>query len=146
MALELALSAPGHMEPVVVERNGQLVSLSVPSEPQPFAALGYPPEPVIIGTVSPGMPAEKAGLCPGDTIVSVNGQQLESPYQLSELIQQSEGTHCAGDSSRGGGRPENGDHSRSGAIPATECRAGRSASRFRFATSSQAVFAAGSVR
>ena len=102
VALELALSAPGHMEPVVVERNGQLVSLSVPSEPQPFSALGYPPEPVIIGMVSPGMPATKAGLSPGDTMVSVNGEKLESPYQLSELIQRSEGHPLALEILRGG--------------------------------------------
>lgn len=91
VALELALSPPGHAESVVVERNGQTVSLSVPSEPQPFTALGYPPEPVFIGTISPGLPAEKAGLAPGDTIVSVDGEKLDSPYQLSDLIQRSQG-------------------------------------------------------
>ncbi len=91
IALELALSPPGHTEPVVVERKGQLISLSVPSDPQPFAVLGYPPEPVVIGMVNAGMPAGKAGLTAGDTIVSVDGQKLESPYQLSELIQRSGG-------------------------------------------------------
>ena len=91
VALELALSPPGHIEPLVVDRNGQLVSLSVPSEPQPFTVLGYPPEPVVVGMVSAGLPAGKAGLSIGDTIVSVDGNNLASPYQLSDIIQRSQG-------------------------------------------------------
>ena len=52
VALELALSAPGHSLPVKIERNGQLLTTSVQSEPQPFNALGYPAEPVVVGAVS----------------------------------------------------------------------------------------------
>jgi regulator of sigma E protease len=95
VALELALSPPGREKPVVVERNGQPVSLTVTSEPQPFAVLGYPPEPVVIGMISPGLPAEKAGLAANDTIVSVDGEKLDSPYQLSDLIQRSQGHSLA---------------------------------------------------
>ena len=88
VALELALSAPASEQPVVVERDGQLVSLSVSSTPQPFAALGYPADPVIVGTVNPEMPAGKGGLLPEDVIVGVDGVQLRSPFELSEIIQQ----------------------------------------------------------
>lgn len=91
VALELALSAPGRSVPVVVDRQGQQVPLSVASEPQPFTALGYPAEPAVIGLVSPGLPAEKAGLAPGDTILTVDGEPLASPYQLSDMIQRSQG-------------------------------------------------------
>jgi regulator of sigma E protease len=88
VALEIALSSPGSLQPVVVERGGQRVSLSVETAQQPFATLGYPAEPVIVGRVSPGLPAEKAGLMPDDVILSVNGQKLRSPYELSDMIQQ----------------------------------------------------------
>jgi len=91
IALELALSAPGRSEPVVVEREGRRISLTVQSEMQPFAVLGYPAEPTLIGVVSSGTPAERAGLMVGDTIVAADGQPIRSPYQLSELIQQNGG-------------------------------------------------------
>jgi regulator of sigma E protease len=89
--LELALSAPGSSEPVVVERNGQRVSLTVTSDMQPAAVLGYPAEPAVVGTVTAGMPAETAGLMPGDRIVALERESVDSPYQLSELIQRRNG-------------------------------------------------------
>jgi regulator of sigma E protease len=91
IALELALSAPGRSEPVVVERQGQRVSLSVKSDVQPFAVLGYPAEPVLVGGLVSGAAAEGAGLMVGDAILSANGQRIQSPYQLSEFIQQNGG-------------------------------------------------------
>jgi regulator of sigma E protease len=89
--LELALSAPGHMEPVVVDRGGQSVSLDVQAEPQPFVSTGYPAEPTIVGSVAHNLPAEAAGLMPGDTIVAANGQPVISPLRLSEIIQENKG-------------------------------------------------------
>ena len=47
VALELALSARDAAIPVVVERQGQRISLSVKSDVQPFSVLGYPAEPVL---------------------------------------------------------------------------------------------------
>jgi regulator of sigma E protease len=91
IALELALSAPGRSVPVVVERAGQRVSLSVASDVQPFEVLGYPAEPVLVGTVVSGGAAEAAGLMPGDSIVAADGQEMQSYLQLSEFIQQNEG-------------------------------------------------------
>jgi regulator of sigma E protease len=91
LALELALSAPGHSEPVTIERNGQLITTSVESEPQPFAVIGYPAESVIVGSVAHGLPAEKAGLKESDVIVAANGQKLMAPSQFSEIVQQSGG-------------------------------------------------------
>ncbi len=91
VALELALSAPGRSEPVTIERGDRLITTSVASEPQPFAVLGYPPEPVIVGSVAPGLPAQHAGLKEGDNIVSADGQLLMAPSQFSEVVQQSAG-------------------------------------------------------
>ena len=91
LALELALSAPGHSEPVTIERNDQLITTSVESEPQPFTVIGYPAEPVIVGSVAHGLPAEKAGLKEGDVIVAASGQKLMAPSQFSEIVQQSAG-------------------------------------------------------
>src|SRR5260370_23939711 len=91
VALELALSAPGHSEPVTIERDGRLITTSVTSEPQPFAVLGYPAEPVVVGSVAHGLPAEPAGLKEGDVIVSANGQHLTAPSEFSEIVQQSGG-------------------------------------------------------
>jgi regulator of sigma E protease len=89
--LELALARPGSSEPVVVERNGQRVSLSVSSDVEPFAVLGYPAEPVLVGDLASGGAAESAGLMVGDEIVSANGQSIKSHVRLSEFIQESGG-------------------------------------------------------
>jgi regulator of sigma E protease len=91
VALELALSAPGHSEPVTIERDDHLMTTSVETEPQPFAVLGYPAEPVIVGSLVRGMPAERGGLKEGDVIVAANGQHLTAPSQFSEVVQQSGG-------------------------------------------------------
>lgn len=91
VALELALSAPGHSEPVTIERDDRLITSSVESQPQPFAVIGYPSEPVIVGSLARGMPAERAGLKEGDVIVAASGQHLEAPSQFSEVVQQSGG-------------------------------------------------------
>jgi regulator of sigma E protease len=89
--LELALTSPGHEQPVVVSRNGQELDLSVRSDPSPTNSVGYPPEPVLVGAISPNLPAEKAGLQEGDQVTAVGGQPLVSPYQFSDLVQQSTG-------------------------------------------------------
>src|SRR5581483_10673281 len=85
VALELALSAPGHSEPVTIERDDHLLTTSVESQPQPFAVVGYPAEPVVVGSLARGMQAEHAGLKEGDEIVAANGQHLDAPSQFSEV-------------------------------------------------------------
>jgi regulator of sigma E protease len=91
VGLELALATPGREEPLVVERNGQTFSASVRNTQNPFEDVGYPSEPAVVGKVNPKSPAEKGGLMPNDTIVAVDGQQLKSWYELSDLIQQGVG-------------------------------------------------------
>jgi len=91
VALELALSAPGHSEAVKIERGDQLITTSVQSAPQPFDVLGYPAEPVVVGSVAANLPAQHAGLKEGDTVVAANGQHLDAPSQFSAIVQQSGG-------------------------------------------------------
>jgi serine protease Do len=44
-------------------------------------------EGVIVVDVFPGSPADKAGLEPGDVILSVNGKKIADPKQLQEIIE-----------------------------------------------------------
>ena len=100
--LELALSAPGHVEAVTIERSGQLIYTKVTAEPQPFVSTGYPAEPTLVGAVTHGLPAEAAGLLAGDTIVAANGQTISSPLSLSEIIQGNKGNPLVLDIVRNG--------------------------------------------
>jgi regulator of sigma E protease len=87
--LEVGLAAPGHPHPVTVERDGKLLTLTTSNTPgEPFAVVGYPAEPTIVGRVTPDRPAAKAGLMAGDIIVAVDGMKLPSPNQLPVIIQQ----------------------------------------------------------
>ena len=52
---------------------------------QPAAGL-FSPLPAIIGSLNPHSPAEKAGLRPHDTVVSINERRIFSWFQLSETI------------------------------------------------------------
>ena len=48
----------------------------------------YPPQ---IGEVSPGLPAEQAGLKKGDTVLSINGEGVKKWDDLSKVIRSSKG-------------------------------------------------------
>jgi regulator of sigma E protease len=94
-----AVTEPGSSQPVVIERDGQRVSVHVQSEPRLVQVVGYPDTPISVQSVAGGSPAERAGLMAGDVIVSVDGQ---SPYQFSELIQQNNGKAVNLEVQRGG--------------------------------------------
>ncbi len=100
LALELGLSGSGHSEPVTIERDGRLITTSVTTELQQFG--GYPAEPVMVGSMAHGLPAERAGLKEGDVIVAANGQHLTAPSQFSEVVQQSGGNAMSLDILRDG--------------------------------------------
>ncbi len=85
--LELLFTSPGSNVPVSIERDGQLIQTTVRTASDEFAVVGYPAEPVLVGTVTHGMPAERSGLQPGDEILAVERQSVVSPIQLAARIQ-----------------------------------------------------------
>jgi regulator of sigma E protease len=58
----------------------------------------------VVGQVVPGRPAARAGIQPGDTIVSVAGRPVTQWYDLLELLQKSGGKPIAVEVARGGRR------------------------------------------
>jgi len=70
------------------EINGSVVPVSVTNSGA--GAAGWTPyEPVIIGDLEPGMPAAKAGLKPGDKILSSDGKPVPSIQAMIDSLQQS---------------------------------------------------------
>jgi len=85
------------------EREGATRLVQVPGK-VPFDvwdALGYPRDPVIIGTLSRGMPAEAAGMRVSDQIVGLNGTPIVNWVQCVMLIRQSRGEPLSFDLKRG---------------------------------------------
>jgi regulator of sigma E protease len=96
IVLDAALR-PGQPVPIIVERNGERVSLEVtPSKTtisgQEFGELGIDPDagarPVVIGAVEANSPAAEAGMKTGDRVVSINGVNVRNTQQLSRLVQE----------------------------------------------------------
>ena len=79
---------------LTVIRDGKKVDLSIPVGQGPVKAdslVGYPPQEPILGPVQPGYPAEKAGLKEGDRVISVDGQGVNTWFELPDLINSSSG-------------------------------------------------------
>lgn len=50
-----------------------------------------PPQAAVVGALSPGMPAQQAGLQVGDRILAIDGAAVSSWYDLKNTIQQTQG-------------------------------------------------------
>jgi len=100
--MQLLSTLPGHSLPLLVERNGKQIPISVPWGQSVEDILGYPPDRLMIGSVSPGMPAERAGLMQGDEVVKVNGKDLASPIEFPALVEASQGRPMDLEMLRGG--------------------------------------------
>jgi regulator of sigma E protease len=72
------------------EIKGTVVPVSV-SNSGAGAAGWTPYQPVVIGDVEPGMPAAKAGLKPGDKIVSMDGKPVPSIQAMIDSLQRAKG-------------------------------------------------------
>jgi regulator of sigma E protease len=90
-----ALLSPGRPMPVVVNRNGSEVALTITptTKTENGEAAGYLdfiPDygglPVVVGDVSPGSPAQDAGLKEGDRFVAIGGESVKSSEQVTQYI------------------------------------------------------------
>ncbi len=90
-----ALLSPGKPLPLIVERNGAQVPLTItPSvrteNGESAGFLDFLPDygglPVLVGDVGIGTPAEAAGLKEGDRFVSIGGEEVRSSAQVTEYI------------------------------------------------------------
>jgi len=91
----LVVSNPDQPLEVSVERSGETVTNTLTPRPQGRSQLGFagwfPIMPAKLQAVEPDLPAADAGLQPGDTIVSVNGNPIRFWPKVSDLIQANEG-------------------------------------------------------
>jgi len=90
----VADAIPGSVLSVTVAREGSTTTLNLPipnTSTDPEQIIGYPAVPPILDEVQPGYPAEKAGLKPGDRVLTINGKTIVTWPQLKESIHQSDG-------------------------------------------------------
>src|SRR5215216_727413 len=90
-----ALLSPGRPLPVVINRNGSQVALTLTptTKTENGEAAGYLdfiPDygglPVVVGDVTPGSPAQDAGLKEGDRFVTIGGESIKSSEQVTQYI------------------------------------------------------------
>jgi regulator of sigma E protease len=90
-----ALLSPGQPLPVVVERNGQRVPLTITpvsrtEDGETAGFLDFLPDygdvPVVVREVTPNSPASEAGLQVADKIVAIAGQPVRSAEQVTQYI------------------------------------------------------------
>lgn len=91
----LVVSNPDLPLEVSVERSGETVTSTLTPRPQGRTQLGFagwfPIMSAKLQAVEPDLPAADAGLLPGDTIVSINGNPVRFWPKVSELIQANQG-------------------------------------------------------
>ncbi len=92
-----ALLSPGQPLPVIVERNGQRIPLTITpvahtEDGETAGLLDFLPDygdlPVVVREVEAGTPAAEAGLQPGDRITSISGQPVRSAEQVTQFIRE----------------------------------------------------------
>jgi len=74
-----------------VERRGKLIKIVLTPDASEELGIGvggfYPPMSARVGALSPGSPAERAGLRVGDVIEKVDGKKIEHWSKLQALVQ-----------------------------------------------------------
>lgn len=92
-----ALLSPGQALPVVIDRSGQRVQLTITptahvEDGETAGFLDFIPDygdlPVVVRDVEPNTPAAEAGLQPGDRILAVSGQPVRSAEQVTQFIRE----------------------------------------------------------
>ena len=86
------------IQKILVVMGGPLMNIGLAFIIYFAATLNYGvPEisgPAYVGSVTPGNPAAKAGILPGDEIVSVDGKKVNTWNELAEIIHNSPGKPC----------------------------------------------------
>jgi regulator of sigma E protease len=90
MEVKCALS-PNQPLKFGIERNGKVMDETLTPEPvgpNQYGAMGWVPQEssVVLTTVEPGMPAEKAGLRIGDQILTANKQEIPAVQALIQML------------------------------------------------------------
>ncbi len=87
-----ALNA-NHPLSVVVDRNGQKLNFAVTPRMDPKQGVGIAgwAGDVQIGEITKGMPAQAAGLLPGDLLIRINNQPVASPATVQQAVMRSGG-------------------------------------------------------
>lgn len=89
------LLSPGHSLPVVVNRGGSEIQLTIvpttrTENGETAGFLDFVPDygglPVVVGGVQPGSPAEEAGFKEGDRLLKVGDENVKSSAQVTEYI------------------------------------------------------------
>jgi regulator of sigma E protease len=91
---------------VTVQRNDQRLTLAIPRTlfPDPQSApfgIGPSHSAIVVGTVSPGKPAEKLGLQPFDTLLVINAVPLRYDQQVRKLVKGNAGKEITVEWKRG---------------------------------------------
>jgi regulator of sigma E protease len=95
-----ALLSPGQPLPVVVERNGERIPLTITpvsrtEDGETAGFLDFLPDygdvPVVVREVTPNSPASEAGLQTGDQILAIAGQPVRSAEQVTQFISEHKG-------------------------------------------------------
>jgi regulator of sigma E protease len=90
-----ALLSPGQALPLIIERNGERIPLTITPTPvveegETAGFLDFVPDygdvPVVIREVEPNTPASESGLQMGDRILAVGGQPVRSAEQVTQFI------------------------------------------------------------
>lgn len=85
------VASPGRTVQLHIDRQGNQFDVSLKPAADAVNGIGYAgwsdQVPMQVSEVQPGKPAEKAGLKPGDVLVSVDGQAIRSHHKLQNLLQ-----------------------------------------------------------
>ena len=90
-----ALLSPGRPLPVIVNRNGSNVSLTISptsrdENGEAIGSLDFIPDygglPIVVVEVQPGSPAAESGLKEKDRFISIGGQDVRSSAQVTEYV------------------------------------------------------------